>query len=198
MKATFYHLLFLLFCAIALSGGCSERTSEKWLLSDITGHLPDLQFNLETADNPNLTAADFRGRVTLVFFGYARCPDICPMTMSKLGDVLRMLGDDANSVRILFISVDPKLDTPVLLRDYAAEFSPQAVGATGSSAEIEALARRYRVAYQALPPDANGEYEIMHSKAVYVFDGKGAARLMISDSDTPDAIKHDLKALLRL
>ncbi len=193
-----YHLLFLLFGAIALSGGCSEHTSEKWLLSDITGHLPALQFNLKTADNPNLTAADFRGKVTLVFFGYARCPDICPMTMSKLGGALRMLGDDANSVRILFISVDPKLDTLVLLRDYAAEFSPQAVGATGSAAEIEALARRYRVAYQATPPDANGEYEIMHSKAVYVFDGKGDARLMISDSDTPDAIAHDLKALLRL
>ena len=194
----FYHLLFLLFGATALSGGCSEHRSEKWLLSDITGHLPELQFNLKTADNPNLTAADFRGRVTLVFFGYARCPDICPMTMSKLGGVLRMLGDDADSVRILFISVDPKLDTPVLLRDYAAEFSPQAVGATGSAAEIEALARRYRVAYQATPPDVNGEYEIMHSKAVYVFDGKGDARLMISDSDTLDAIAHDLKALLRL
>ena len=194
----FYYLFFLLFGAIALIGGCSEHTSEKWLLSDITGHLPDLQFNLKTADTPNLTAADFRGRVTLVFFGYARCPDICPMTMSKLGGVLRMLGDDADSVRILFISVDPKLDTPVLLRDYAAEFSPQAVGATGSAAEIEALARRYRVAYQATPPDVSGDYEIMHSKAVYVFDGKGDARLMISDSDTPDAIAHDLKALFRL
>jgi len=181
---------------VAIVAGCAGRRPD-WQLTDLTGHLPDLEFTLQSADNATLTAADFRGDVTLVYFGYAHCPDICPMTMARLGQVVGRLGGEAKQVRILFVSVDPRRDTPAMLRDYAHAFSPQAVGATGTPAQIEALAKRYRVAYQAEPPDANGDYEVMHGKAVYVFDGRGRARLMITDTDSPDAIVHDLKELLR-
>ena len=181
---------------VAIVAGCSGRRAD-WLLTELTGHLPDLQFTLQSADNAALTAADFRGDVTLVFFGYAHCPDICPTTMARLGQVVGRLGPDAQRVRILFVSVDPRRDTPAMLRDYARAFSPQAIGATGTPAQIESLAKRYRVAYQADPPDANGDYEVMHGKAIYVFDGAGRARLMITDRDSPDAIVHDLKELVR-
>ena len=181
---------------VAIVAGCAGHRPD-WQLTDLTGHLPDLAFTLQSADDAHLTADDFRGDVTLVFFGYAHCPDICPMTMARLGQVVKRLGADAKRVRILFISVDPRRDSPAMLRDYAHAFSPQAVGATGTPAQIEALAKRYRVAYQADPPDANGDYQVMHGKAVYVFDGAGHARLMISDTDSPDAIVHDLKELVR-
>jgi len=181
---------------VAIVAGCAGRRAD-WQLTDLTGHLPDLQFTLQSADNAALTAADFRGDVTLVFFGYAHCPDICPTTMARLGQVVTRLGPDASHVRILFVSVDPQRDAPAMLRDYARAFSPQATGATGTPAQIEALAKRYRVAYQAGPPDAHGDYEVMHGKAVYVFDGAGRARLMITDTDSPDAIVHDLKELVR-
>lgn len=181
---------------VAILAGCGTRRPD-WRLTDLTGHLPDLEFTLQSADHAHLTENDFRGDVTLVFFGYAHCPDICPMTMARLGQVVGRLGEDAKHVRILFISVDPKRDTPAMLRDYARAFSPQAVGATGTPAQVEALAKRYRVAYQADPPDANGDYQVMHGKAVYVFDGAGHVKLMITDTDSADAIVHDLKELVR-
>lgn len=132
-----------------------------------------------------------------MFFGYTHCPDVCPMTMSRLAGALHNLGNGAASVRILFISVDPKRDTPALAGTYARAFSPKAIGATGTAREIETLARRYRVAYQAQPADADGNYEVMHSKAVYVFDREGRAQLLISDSASPQSIVHDLRQLVK-
>lgn len=175
---------------------CQRESPQAWALTDIRDHLPDLQFTLASADNAHLTAADFQGKVVVLFFGYRNCPDVCPMTMSRLGEVMHQLGDAAAGVRILFVSVDPKRDTPESLATYAKAFSPQAVGATGSPGDIESLAKRYRVAYQADKPDAYGNYNVMHSKAAYVFDRAGRARLMITDTDPPKAIAHDLRQLL--
>lgn len=181
---------------LALAGGCARRAPEHWDLTDIRGYLPDLKFNLDSSPNPRLTATDFRGKVVLLYFGYLHCPDVCPMTMSKLSGVVRELGPGAEGVRILFVSVDPERDTPEMLRSYAKAFSPEAVGATSTPDGIEALARRYRVAYVAQTPDRYGNYVVMHSKAVYIFDRKGRARFLISDTDTSAAIEHDLRQLL--
>jgi protein SCO1 len=197
--ATFCRPLFraLLPVLLLLPAACQRRSAETWDLTDIRGHLPDLRFDLATAGNPHLTARDLRGKVVLVFFGYTHCPDVCPLTMARLAGALRDLGPEAGGVRILFISVDPPRDTPALVAKYARAFSPQAVGATGTPAEIEALARRYRVAYQAEAPDADGNYVVMHSKVVFVFDQQGRARLLIDDANAAPAVVHDLRQLLR-
>lgn len=180
----------------ACSGGCARTPAQQWSVANIAGHLPDLQFHLATKGNASLTATDFRGSVVLLYFGYVHCPDVCPMTMARLAGIVHRLGDDAARVKILFVSVDPRRDTADTTAEYARAFSPAATGATGSPADIETLAKRYRVAYQAEPADATGAYEVMHSKAVYVFDGAGRARLLISDSDPVDAVVHDLHQLL--
>ncbi len=177
--------------------GCRRRPAETWDLMDIRGHLPDLRFDLATAGNPHLTAQDLRGKAVLVYFGYTHCPDVCPMTMARLAGVLHSLGPAAAQVRILFISVDPKRDTAALVETYAKAFSPEAVGATGTPGDIEALAKRYRVAYQAEAPDAQGNYIVMHSKAVFLFDQQGRARFLVSDTDPPKAIAHDLRQLVQ-
>lgn len=181
---------------LVLAAGCARRPPLHWDLTDIRGYLPDLKFTLASSPNPHLTAGDFRGKAVLLYFGYMHCPDVCPMTLSKLGGVVRSLGPEADKVRILFVSVDPRRDTPELLRTYAAAFSPQAVGATTTPSGIVALAKRYRVAYVAEQPDQYGNYVVMHSKAVYLFDQKGRVRFFISDTDTPQAIEHDLRQLL--
>lgn len=181
---------------LLLPAACQRRAAETWDLTDIRGHLPDLRFDLGTEGNPHLTQQDFRGKVVLVYFGYTHCPDVCPMTMAKLAGVLHSLGPAAANVRILFISVDPKRDTPKLVETYAQAFSPKATGATGTPGQIEALAKRYRVAYQAEPPDPDGNYIVLHSKAVFVFDQKGRARLLFSDSNKSKDIVHDLRQLL--
>ena len=182
---------------MALLVGCSRAPAEHWELTDITGHLPDLAFSLQTKGDHPLTATDFRGEVVLLYFGYLHCPDVCPLTMARLAGVVRQLGAPAGKVKVLFVSVDPRRDTPDATDTYARAFSPEAVGATGSSAQIEELAKKYRVAYQAEKPDASGGYDVMHSKAVYVFDGRGRARLLITDTDKPEAVVHDLRVLLR-
>jgi protein SCO1/2 len=180
-----------------LVAACSERGAP-WQLTNVSGHLPDLQFSLTGDDGKPIDASAFKGRTALVYFGYTHCPDVCPETMARLMQVLTKLpSKDAEQVRILFISVDPARDTPQLLRDYVGAFDPQhARGLTGSDRQIESLARRYRVAYQMEKRDPKGNYEVTHSSAVYIFDAQGHARLLATDHDSPDAIAHDLRRIV--
>jgi len=99
-------------------------------------------------------------------------------------------------VRILFVSVDPARDTPKVLHDYVTVFDRHAVGLTGTPAAIEALSKRYRAAYSRDPARADGDYEVSHSSAIFIFDGQGHARALATPSDPPSAMVHDLKLLL--
>ncbi|MFL6687903.1 SCO family protein [Paraburkholderia graminis] len=180
---------------IALAG-CTNR-AEPWHLTNVSGHLPDLDFSLTGDDGRPVTGASFKGRTSLVYFGYTHCPDVCPETMGRLMQVLDKLGPDAQKVRILFVTVDPARDTPQALHDYVGAFdSKHAEGLTGTDRQIESLAKRYRVAYQMEKRDPNGSYEVTHSSAVYVFDAEGRARLLATDNDTPDAIAQDLRRIV--
>jgi protein SCO1 len=183
-------------CA-ALVAACSHDGGP-WQLTDVTGHLPDLAFNLTEDSGQSVTAAAFRGETTLVYFGYTHCPDVCPETMARLMQVLEKLpAGDAKQVQILFISVDPARDTPQALHAYVTAFDAQHIrGLTGTDAQVESLAKRYRVAYQMEKRDPNGNYEVTHSSAVYVFDRDGHARLLATSGDSPDAIAHDLRRVI--
>lgn len=182
--------------AAGLLGACSQP-GVPWQLTNVSGHLPDLDFALTADNGQRLDASDLRGETTLVYFGYTHCPDVCPETMARLMQVLAKLGPDAQHVRILFISVDPARDTPQALHAYVDAFDAQhALGLTGSDAQIESLAKRYRVAWQMEKRYPHGDYEVTHSSAVYVFDAQGRARLLATDKDTPDAIAHDLRRVI--
>jgi protein SCO1 len=179
-----------------LLGACSQP-GQPWELTNVSGHLPDLDFALTADNGQQVTGSSFRGHTTLVYFGYTHCPDVCPETMARLMQVIGKLGPDARNVQILFISVDPARDTPQALHAYVDAFDPQhARGLTGTDAQIESLAKRYRVAYQMEKRDADGSYEVTHSSAVYVFDAQGRARLLATDQNTPDAIAHDLRRVI--
>jgi protein SCO1 len=184
-------------CAAAgLLAGCSHKEAP-WQLTDVSGHLPDLDFTLTGDDGKPVTGNTFKGRTSLVYFGYTHCPDVCPETMARLMQVLGKLGPDAQHVRILFITVDPARDTPQALHEYVGAFDAQhAQGLTGTDRQIEELARRYRVAYQMEKRDPKGNYEVTHSSAVYIFDAQGRARLLATDRDTPDAIAADLRRII--
>jgi protein SCO1 len=193
------HGLSVLLVALCTTGtltACSHDEAP-WHLTDVTGHLPDLQFSLTGDDGKPVTGESFKGHTTLVYFGYTHCPDVCPETMARLMQVLGKLGPDAQQVRILFVTVDPARDTPQALHDYVGAFDAQhARGLTGSDAQIESLAQRYRVAYQMEKRDPNGNYEVTHSSAVYIFDAQGHARLLATDQDTPDQIAQDLRRII--
>ena len=196
----------LLGVALALSsglvlGGCQSQTG--WHATDVSGAVPALQLSMtRTRDAKSVNAADYRGKVTLLYFGYANCPDVCPLTLSNVGRVLRQLGSAADRVRVLFVTVDPNRDTPAILNQYAAAFGPQVDALRGDPDQLASLARRYRVAYSVDPHGgAGGAYQVTHSSGIYVFDRDGEARLLISSLSTAkpdiDGTASDLRALLR-
>lgn len=177
--------------------GCSRHAPQDWQLTDVDGHLPDLRFSLLSNTGQPMNQDAVRGKIAVVFFGYTHCPDICPTTLAKLTEVLKQLGPQADDVRILFISVDPARDTPETMNAYVDAFDPaHAVGLSGAPADIEALAKRYRVTYAAERRDTSGNYEITHSGAVYLFDKNGHARLIASIDAPPEKFEHDLRLLL--
>jgi protein SCO1 len=168
---------------------------------DIAGSSPPLSFTLTRAgDDREVTQADYRGKIVLLYFGYTFCPDICPATLTNVADILRKLGHEAQDVRVLFVSVDPARDTLPVLADYARNFGPEIDALRGTPDQLAALARRYRVVYSVSPATQDHPYEVTHSSAVYVFDGSGAARLLIASlaSMKPDidGAADDLRRLI--
>ncbi len=191
----------VLVCAAALALTACEDPAHQPVVG-VKNRLPDLQFELTRAGGQTVTQEDVKGSVPLVFFGYANCPDVCPTTMARLAQVLQALGDDARDVRILFISVDPHRDTPELLDSYVKAFDQQnAMGLAGTPRQIADLARRYRVSFEILKPadPSNPNYDVNHSKGVFVFDRAGEVRFLVTDIDAPgstQALTGSLRTLL--
>lgn len=194
--AIFRQSFFFILICVALLTGCSNKTPS-WQLDDVQGHLPDLKFTLTSDTGRTASEQDYRGKIVMLYFGYTHCPDVCPITMARLAAVMQKLGTSADNVRIVFVSVDPARDTPALLHRYVTAFDPHASGLTGAPDQIESLAKRYRVAYEAEKKNANGNYDVTHSSAVYIFDKDGHIRLLATPNSTIEAIVHDVQQLLQ-
>lgn len=157
--------------------------------------MPKLNFGtmLRANDGKPVTAAAYRGKVAVLFFGYTHCPDVCPFTLSNLTQALDKLGSERKDVRVLFVSVDPDRDTAGDLKTYAQAFAPEVDALRGDANTLASAARRYRVAYsvQKGPP-----YVVSHSGAVFFFDETGRARLVTTDVTNADGVASDLKKLI--
>ncbi|TGD99108.1 SCO family protein [Methylobacterium nonmethylotrophicum] len=129
-------------------------------------------FTLVNQDGRTVTDHDFNGRTHLVFFGFTRCPDICPTTLQQISDVLAALGPKGRDVQALFISVDPERDDPAALKAYLSSFDPRIVGLTGSPEAVAAAVKAYR-AYSRKVPLKDGDYTMEHTALVYIMDGRG-------------------------
>src|SRR3546814_8477946 len=103
-----------------------------------------------------------------------------------------------DKVRIWFISVDPHRHTPEVLQDYVNAFDSNAIGLTGTEKQVADVARRYRVAYQIEKPksDDPDNYEVAHSRGVYIFDGKGRARYLAADTESVEVLTNGVETLL--
>jgi protein SCO1/2 len=149
------------------------------------------------------TGAEFalsgqRGKVVLVFFGYTHCPDICPTTLLEWKKAAAELGSDAESVRFVFVSVDPERDTPAVSQRYAARFDPRFTGLSGSREQIDAMLRQWKLAAfrDGIPGDTTPVYTVSHPSQVFVIDPEGQLRLMHRAGLTPAQITADIRALL--
>lgn len=180
--------------AFSLAGGCAQK-SGAWDTKSIAGLMPDLEFSMTDDRGHAVTAADFRGKTVLLFFGYTSCADVCPATLARLAQATREAHYAGGDLQVLFVTVDPARDTQARLSDYVHGFGQAFTGLRGTPDAIDRLTRRYRVAYSLGTPDASGQYEVLHSSAVFVFDGQGRARLMVRPDDSVAAIAADLDRL---
>jgi len=180
---------------LVLVSGCDRSPSIRGL-HDISGLMPTLAFTLHDGSGQPRHVDDFHGDIVLLYFGYTHCPDICPTTLANLVNATRKLGKAADRTRILFVSVDPARDTADVLQRYGQAFGPRVTALSGTQAQLRALTKRYRVSYGYGKPGADGQYEVSHSSAVFIFDRDGEARLLATGADSADKISADLKRLI--
>lgn len=150
---------------------------------------------LTTQDGTMLTDADLKGRPFAVFFGFTHCPEVCPTTLWEISEALKALGSKADELKVLFVSVDPERDTPDLLKRYLQSFDPRIIGLTGSNAEIEAVAKTYRVYWRKVPTQ-DGDYTMDHTATVYLMDGTGAFAGTVSYQEQSEVLIAKLGRLV--
>jgi protein SCO1/2 len=182
--------------ALALAGCQRAAPAHHFNSLDLTGAEYARGFDLPDFDGKPRTLADFKGKVTAVFFGYTQCPDACPTTMAELAGVEKSLGADASRVQVVFITVDPLRDTAALLKGYVTNFRPDFLALRGSEAQTRAVAGEFKVFYEKVPGRTDDGYTIDHSAGTYVFDPKGRIRLFAKQGMDPQQLTADVKALL--
>lgn len=147
------------------------------------------------ADGAEVRWGDLSGKPRLVFFGFTRCPEICPTTVAELSAAIDALGPDAADVEVTFISVDPERDTPDLLAAYFSSFGPRFHGYTGERAEIDRIVRAFRVFYEHAPTDG-GDYTVNHTAITYLVSADGEVVDIIGYGNPQDRTIAQLRAFL--
>jgi protein SCO1/2 len=154
-------------------------------------------FTLEDGNAKPVTDRDYRGAYMLVYFGYTFCPDVCPTTLNAVADAMDKLGPAASHVRPLFITVDPRRDTPSVVKQYAAAFGPSITGLTGTPEEIAQVTKEYRVYYaEHRTGPGPDDYSMDHSSVLYLMDPKGRFIAPIRADQSGDEIAANLKKLM--
>ncbi len=177
--------------------GCFGN-DEDWHGKNISGLMPELEFDLMNSQGEPVSGSDYDGRVRMLFFGFTSCPDVCPTALQKLNQATSSLAPELqDEVLTLFVSVDPKRDTPERLANYVDFFGDNIVGLTGTEPQLRELAKRYRTTFGYDEPGPDGNYAVSHSSAIYVFDRDGSARLLIRPDLKAEEVRHDLVALIQ-
>lgn len=154
---------------------------------------PAPPFALVDHTGRRVTLDDYRGKVVLLFFGFTHCPDVCPLTLSKLARVTDGLGRRADDVQVLLATVDPARDTPAVLAEYVKRFTPRAAGLTGDSASLARAYKGYGVYSMQ-----GGHHGMTHSSVVYGIDRRGRLVVVIPPEAGDEAVRDDVRALLSL
>ncbi|MGK6305824.1 SCO family protein [Variovorax sp. DT-64] len=175
---------------------CSEK-KPSFNAVDVTGADYAKGFTLSDADGKQRTLADFKGKVVVMFFGYAQCPDVCPTTMSEMAQVKQQLGSDGDKLQVLFVTVDPERDTPPVMKAYMGAFDPSFVALIPTPEQLPALAKDYKVYYKKVEGKTPTSYSMDHSAASFVYDTEGRLRLYSRYGAGVPAMVSDLKALLK-
>lgn len=182
----------LLAMVLVACGGPSFRGS----VLDQPVAVPD--FGLTDQRGEAFRLSSQRGNVALLFFGYTQCPDVCPMTLATWRQVHEKLGDDADRVRFIFVTVDPERDTVERLRLHVSAFHPEFIGLTGTPDELEAVYEVFDIFSEKDTSSGSATgYLITHTATTFVLDPEGRWRLRESYGTPVEDLVHDIQLLLK-
>ncbi len=154
-------------------------------------------FTLPSSRGEPMSLSDLQGKPTMLFFGYTFCPDVCPMTLADFKQVKANLGDQADQVNFVFVSVDGQRDTPERLAQYVESFDPAFLGLQGDEATLREIGSDYGLYYKAHSPEGtSAQYLVDHSSASYLIDAEGKLRMVYSFDTPPEIVSTDLQAML--
>ena len=150
-------------------------------------------FELVDQDGNPVTDQTFKGRLTLIYFGFTFCPDACPTALGVMSAALDKLDVAADRVVPILITVDPDRDTPPVLKDYVSNFHPGMMGLTGTPEQIAKVAKAYRVFYQKAPGTTPEDYVMDHTLLIYLMDGEGKYLKYFGPDATADQIAEEIR-----
>lgn len=153
-------------------------------------------FSLTNQDGQTFRLQDVRGKVVLLFFGYTSCPDMCPTTMSRIVSALDRVGDKRSQVLTVFVSVDPKRDTPAVLKEYVPSFRTPLIGLTGTPEQIAQVAAKYHASYEIVQT-GSPNYLVNHTTAIFLIDQEGQLRQFFAFNETPERLAAAIGAVLK-
>lgn len=154
-------------------------------------------FSLLDHTGRRVTDKDFRGRYMLVYFGFTYCPDVCPSGLQVISAALQKLEAKADRITPLFVTVDPERDTPAQLAEYVKSFHPRLVGLTGTSQEVDAAAKAYRVYYKKVQDEkSTAGYTFDHTSIIYLMDPNGSYVTHFSHTTSVDTLAERLAKVL--
>lgn len=164
---------------------------------EITAETPVTNFELTGPGGESVRLIDFRDKVVLIYFGYTFCPDVCPATMVELNNALELLGNKADDVQVLMITLDPERDTYEQLESYVTHFNPTFMGLTGTEEELLTVTSPLGIFYEKHEGTPQTGYLIDHTATVAALDRNGRMRLIYPFGTTGEEIAEDMKHLLR-
>ena len=193
-----------LLAALVLTVAAAGAGFWVWLKSHpapIPEHLQNMggDFTLQSADGP-VSLSDFRGKVVLLYFGYANCPDACPLTLSNWARAFKSLTPkELARVRGIMVSVDPERDSPETLKTFATFFHPNIMGLTGSPETLRAVVDKYRSDFVIeKQSETDEDYEVAHMSFVYVIDPQGKVRDLLAHETPPADVVKSVRAALKV
>ncbi len=152
-------------------------------------------FELTAPDGSTVTEQTLEGKPFAIFFGFTRCPDVCPTTLSRLAQLRQRMGEDGDKFRIVFVSVDAGRDTPETVGNYVDLFGTPILGLTGTQSQIDTIVKAYHVFYEKVPVEG-GDYTIDHTAGVYLMDRDGKLQSIIDHHEEAETSLAKLQRLV--
>ena len=183
--------------ALTLAACGEPKLPSPFNASDVTAQYAQADFHLFAANGQPRSLADYRDKVTVLFFGYVHCPDVCPTMLADLAQVMQQLGPAADKVQVIFITLDPARDKPELLAQYPLAFHPTFIGLSGDDVSTAKAAQAFGVVYQR-QEGKNGQYTLDHSAGAYLIAPHSSRILLAPYQQPAELLAHDIKLLLAL